>query len=72
MNIYYDRNKYNVSYEYTNDPAITGAPSLPATAEYKYGAEVTVAGAPTLAGYTFGGWSTSDATVSAGKFTMPA
>ena len=54
MNIYYDRNKYNVSYEYTNDPAITGAPSLPATAEYKYGAEVTVAGAPTLAGYTFG------------------
>ncbi len=31
-----------------------------------------MAAVPTMDGYTFGGWSTSDATVSEGKFTMPA
>ncbi len=73
LKLYYTRNSYNVSYAYTNDPAITGAPSLPATAEYKYGAEVTVAAVPTMAGYTFSNsWTTSDATVENGKITMPA
>ena len=44
-----------------------------AQAEYQYGAEVTVQGAPQdRTGYTFSGWTVSGATVSNGKFTMPA
>ena len=63
--------KYKVTYEYTGDvPA--GAPALPGEASYKAGDLVKVAKAPTLAGYTFSGWTTSDATVgSDGSFTMP-
>jgi uncharacterized repeat protein (TIGR02543 family) len=40
----------------------------------QFGASVTVApnAATTLTGYTFSGWSTSDATVANGSFTMPA
>ena len=73
MKLYYKRDSYEVSYAYTNDPAIQGAPSVPATVSYKYGAEVTVAEKPTKAGYTFSSsWTTSDATVENGKFTMPA
>ena len=36
-----------------------------------FGREVTVRENPTKAGYSFSGWSTTDATVAAGKFTMP-
>ncbi|MCQ2358198.1 MAG: InlB B-repeat-containing protein, partial [Methanocorpusculum sp.] len=64
-------NEYTVTYSYTGTvPA--GAPAVPAAADYAIGAQVTVADAPTLAGYTFSGWSTDDATISDGKFTMPA
>ncbi|MEA4911834.1 MAG: InlB B-repeat-containing protein [Oscillospiraceae bacterium] len=63
--------KYTVTYAYTGTVP-SGAPALPATQSYKAGAEVTVAAAPTLSGYTFSGWTTSDAAVSGGKFTMPA
>ena len=64
--------KYKVTYEYTGDvPA--GAPALPGEASYKAGDTVTVAPDPTLYGYTFSGWSTTDATVgSDGSFTMPS
>ncbi len=55
--------KYPVSYEYINAP--TGAPALPATAEYEAGTAVTVAAEPYLDGYTFSGWDKED-------FTMPA
>lgn len=64
--------KYNVTYKYTGDiPA--GAPALPGEASYKAGEPVEVAPAPTLNGYTFSSWSTTDATVgSDGSFTMPS
>lgn len=64
--------RYNVTYEYTSTVP-TGAPELPKEASYKAGDPVEVAAAPTLNGYTFSGWSTTDATVgSDGSFTMPS
>lgn len=63
--------RYKVTYEYTGTVP-TGAPELPTEASYKAGDTVNVAKAPTLDGYTFSGWSTSDATVEDGSFTMPS
>lgn len=64
--------KYKVTYEYTGTVP-TGAPELPKEASYKAGDPVEVAAAPTLNGYTFSGWSTTDAAVgSDGSFTMPS
>lgn len=64
--------RYKVTYEYAGTVP-TGAPELPDEASYKAGATVKVAAAPTLAGYTFSGWTTSDAAVSSdGSFTMPS
>lgn len=62
---------YKVTYEYTGDvPA--GAPDVPSEKSYKAGEPVKVAPAPTLNGYTFSGWSTTDADVNEGSFTMPS
>lgn len=64
--------RYKVTYEYTGTVP-TGAPALPGEASCKAGDTVKVAAAPTLNGYTFSGWTTSDATVgSDGSFTMPS
>lgn len=64
--------RYKVTYEYTGTVP-TGAPALPGEVSYKAGDTVKVADAPTLAGYEFSGWTTSDATVgSDGSFTMPS
>ena len=61
---------FNVSYEYTGTvPA--GAPAAPAAATAKQNSTVTVAAAPTLDGYVFSGWTTADAAVNNGTFTMP-
>ena len=60
---------HTVSYSYTSAPA--NAPALPADEHYVQGANVGVAMAPTLDGYTFSGWSTTDASVSDGSFVMP-
>ena len=70
LKLYYRRNSYKVTYEYSN--TVAGASTLPAEASYKYGADVNVAGAATAPGYTFSGWKTDDVTVSNGKFEMPA
>ena len=48
-----------------------GAPAAPAASSADYGMEVTVAAPLTFEGYTFSGWTTEDAVVSEGKFTMP-
>ena len=72
LKVYYDRNKYNVTYGYDGDIP-TGAPVLPAGGTYTYGADVTVASPVTApAGYTFVGWyrGTEDNHVS-GTFKMP-
>lgn len=63
--------RYKVTYEYTGTVP-TGAPELPKEASYKAGVPVTVADAPTLAGYEFSGWTTSDANITNGSFTMPS
>ena len=64
-------NMYKVTYIYTgtvpeNDPA------LPAESEYAADSSVGVATVPSLEGYTFTGWTTSDATISNNSFVMPA
>ncbi len=61
---------YNVTYEYEGDVP-ENAPAVPDKESYKAGAIVDVENAPSLEGYTFSGWSTSDATVADGEFTMP-
>jgi len=62
---------YDVSYEYTGTVP-SGAPALPSTSSYAWGTEdVAVEATPTLAGYIFNGWTTDDATVTDGTFTMP-
>ena len=63
--MYYIRNSYEVTYEYEGEVP-TGASELPAKATYKYGENVTVAGAATALGYTFSGWDKKE------NFTMPA
>ena len=69
LKLYYTRNSYDVTYAYTGTvPA--GASALPATASYKYGADVTVAPQATAPGYTFNGWL-EDGKVTA-SFKMPA
>ena len=61
---------YQVKYAYTGTvPA--GAPGLPADETHKLHTDVTVAAEPKLDGYVFSGWTTTDASVSGGKFKMP-
>ena len=63
--------EYSVTYEYSGT-APANAPELPAKQTgLLNGEEVTVAPAPTMAGYTFSGWSTNDADIVNGKFLMP-
>ncbi|MDO4198368.1 MAG: Ig-like domain-containing protein, partial [Erysipelotrichaceae bacterium] len=72
LKLYYTRNSYKVTYEYTGTVPST-ASALPEEATVKYEAEVTVADPATAPGYTFHGWTTTDVTVGEdGKFTMPA
>ena len=64
LKLYYTRNSYKVTYQYTGKVP-TGVSELPAETTEKYGAAVTVAADATAPGYTFSGWSRND-------FTMPA
>lgn len=70
LKLYYGRNVNTVTYAYSEETDAT-PPELPAEASYRYGQAVTLAAAPVLAGYDFGGWATSDAEVTQGQFTMP-
>ncbi len=57
VNIYYDRETYTVTYEYTGNVPTGATAPVDANSPYKYGATVTVESAPaTVTGYTFGGW----------------
>lgn len=61
---------YTVKYEYTGTvPA--DATELPGEDTCRYGDTVTVAAGATATGYTFSGWTTSDADIEDGRFTMP-
>lgn len=66
LKLYYKRNSYKVTYQYTGTVTPEDATKLPDEATYKYGAEVIVAAAATSADYIFSGWSKT------GKFNMPA
>ena len=73
LKLYYTRNSYEVSYEYTGTVHPASEPAAPATASYKYGETVTVADKAAADGYTFNGWNAPDGvTVTDNKFTMPA
>ena len=56
VNVTYNVNSHNVTYAYTGNVP-TGAPAVPATQTYNYGATVPAAEVPTMEGYTFSGWS---------------
>ena len=63
-------NKHNVTYTVTGD--VPSGYSVPAAQNnVSFDTEVTVEAAPSVAGYTFSGWTTDDAAVSGGKFSMP-
>ncbi|MBQ7430668.1 MAG: InlB B-repeat-containing protein, partial [Butyrivibrio sp.] len=64
-------NRHNVTYEITGDVIPEGVTAPEGDTEVAYGTEVTVKDALSAAGYTFSGWTTNDATVTAGKFEMP-
>jgi len=62
---------YNVIYQYTGTvPA--NAPSVPLQTSYVAESTVAVSAPINLEGYTFSGWTTSDATITNGSFTMPS
>lgn len=61
---------YNVTYSYTGTVP-SNAPTLPSSASYAPSATVGVASSATLEGYTFSGWTTTDATVNNNSFKMP-
>ncbi|MEG2415671.1 MAG: Cna B-type domain-containing protein, partial [Kiritimatiellia bacterium] len=63
--------EFAVKYQY-GTPTPTGAPELPTVPNAPVRSGVTVEPAPTLPGYTFSGWTTTDATIANGNFTMPA
>ena len=62
---------YNVKYEYTGTVP-DNAPSVPKTSSYASGIKVGVAPNVEVEGYTFSGWTTTNATVTNNTFTMPA
>ena len=73
LKIYYKCTPHTVTYQY-DGTAPAGAPALPAQVETYYSAEVAVATAPTLAGYSFSGWTVAspDGTdIENGILTMP-
>ena len=62
---------YTVTYKY--DKEYPEAPDLDNyTKAYLAGTSIKIEEKPTWAGYTFNGWTTSDAEISNGKFEMPA
>lgn len=76
LKLYYDRNQYNVTYEYEVGTIPEGAKDqLPDAAKYKQGATVTVENEPVVTGYQFSGWRvqkpSSGVTIIDGEFTMP-
>lgn len=65
-----DATLYDVKYEYTGDVP-EGVPGLPLTNKYAENTSVGVEKDAILEGYRFTGWTTSDASVTNGTFTMP-
>lgn len=65
------QNSYTVHYAYTDTTVPDGANAqLPGDASYAEGTRVDVAAEPKLSAYEFSGWSTKDAEIKDGKFTL--
>ena len=69
--IYYDRQLYAVTYGYSNYYNNHSKPNPPATQYYMWGSTVSVEADPVWEGYSFGGWTSFDAEITDGTFTMP-
>lgn len=69
---YYKRAPHTVTYQYEGTGP-DGAPTVPAKVDSWYGANVSIAEPPTLAGYVFSGWTTdtAGAVIDKGILTMP-
>lgn len=69
---YYKRAPHTVTYQYEGTVP-DGAPTVPAKVDSWYGANVSIAEPPTLAGYVFSGWTTDTAgtVIDKGILTMP-
>ena len=64
--------KYKVIYQYVGDvPTGTNPATAPATVEYEKDEKVQLEQVTAPAGYTFSGWTTSDAKIADGEFMMP-
>ncbi len=61
--------EYTVSYEFVGDVIPDGI-TAPDSFKYNEGSEITVADVPTKEGYIFSGWTTEDANITDGKFTV--
>jgi hypothetical protein len=68
LKLYYTINRHSVRYVITG--AITNI-SLPSVINVAYASTVELASVPVVLGYSFSGWSSSDVTLSAGRFVMP-
>ncbi len=64
------RKLYSVTYEYEGEVP-DGAPALPEKEAHTADEDVYVKNVPVVEGYTFTGWTTTDADVQNGKFSMP-
>ena len=74
INIYYDRDSYEVTYVIVGANADSKLPAVtvPAKKSYKQGAKVSVEKDLSAAGYAFSGWGTkADVAVKDGEFEMP-
>ena len=72
VKVYYDRNTYSVTYYYLTEPPVpANAPAVPTQADQRFGALVPVQAKPTMTGYTLDDWSSADAAINNGQFTMP-
>ena len=63
--------RHNVKYTINGLTQEERAALTPVTKKYSAGQEVAVEINPTAYGYDFSGWTSSDVTISNGKFTMP-
>ncbi len=64
-----EKKKYTVTYEFIGDVIPEGV-TVVSPAEYEEGTTVTVEATPTANGYEFSGWSTEDADITSGTFTI--
>ena len=67
----WEKSDFTVKYRYTGTVP-TNAPEPPEDTTRTYDTTVRVAEKPTLTGYNFIGWTTEDAEITDGTFTMPA